>query len=325
MSELAADLLATDRVGDDPPPPVVEETPPPAAPVDEDAAFEADLTSQTIEVPDSSAQDGKVKLVPLSAVTTLREKLGTVKGELKSAKEAGAKTGEYEAQIATLQQQLQQAAPVLQAYQAMVQQQAAPPQTTTEDDAEAEAFARNLDLYTHDGKPDIGKAKAILGVVDKRAEQKATASVQPLQQHTVSQQSDLLLSRALNTKTPDGLQPHPDDLRAVWSRLDRSVTATVDGAKQVWIQALGISQLAGRAVRATTTTQQPPAQGTRGADGKFVAKDIPAPLHTEKAGGKDGPESTTFSPEEQRFMKASGMTEKEYRESAASAPWLRGR
>jgi hypothetical protein len=315
-----AELLQTETVVDDPP--AGDETPvtPEPAAQDDDAALEASLAEQTIEVPDSGAEDGKVKLVPLSAVTTVRDKLSQAKAELKDAKAAGARTSELEQQVQQLQATLQQYAPVVQAYQAMQQQPPVQP-VNTEDDAEALELARDLDLYDTAGQPNVAKAKAILAKLDRRSEQKAQQAVQPLAQHSVAQQSQVMLGKALATKAPDGTQPHPDDLKAVWSRLDPSVTATLEGAKQVWIQALGLSQMAGRAVRTTT---QGPTQGNRAPDGKFTkVADIPPPLHTEKAGGRDQPALADLDPKEMAFIKASGMTPEEYRKSAQSAPWLR--
>lgn len=316
MSTLEGDMMQPDRVGDDDPPAPEEtteqaETEQAAPPADDDIS-DADV----IEVPDSSAQDGKVKLVPLSAVTTVRAKLSKANEELASTRTSAARSTELEGQIAQLQGQLQQYAPVVQAYNAMVAQQQAPPPQAPQDSPEAMELARNLDLYTADGKPDAVKAAKILGMMGTMAQSAAQQHVQPLAQHTVSQQAHQMFNRALNTKAPDGSQPHPDDLKAVWSRLDPSVTATVDGAKQVWIQALGMSQLAGRAIKATTTQQ-----GQRATNGQFLKADIPAPLHTEKAGGKDSPEAATLSEAERKYIKSEGITEAEYLKSQPA--WMR--
>jgi hypothetical protein len=312
-----AELLQTETVGDDPPVEEAPVTPEPAANDDHAAPVGDD---EVIEIPDSSAEDGRVVYVRGSALAGARREIKELRAELTDAKTTASRSAELEQKIASLEGTLQQYAPVVQAYQAM-QQQAPVQPVNTEDDAEALELARDLDLYDTAGQPNVAKAKAILAKLDRRSEQKAQAAVQPLAQHSVAQQSQVMLGKALATKAPDGTQPHPDDLKAVWSRLDPSVTATLEGAKQVWIQALGLSQMAGRAVRTTT---QGPTQGNRTPDGKFTkAADIPPPLHTEKAGGRDQPALADLDPKEMAFIKASGMTPEEYRKSAQSAPWLR--
>ena len=115
---LESDLLQADRQGEDAPPPAEPETPPAqAAPPDDDAALDKLIEEQSIALP-----DGEEKLVPLSAVTTLREKLAAAKGELKTAKEGSSKQAELEQTVAQLQQAVGQMRPYVDAYNAALQQ-----------------------------------------------------------------------------------------------------------------------------------------------------------------------------------------------------------
>lgn len=296
---------------------VVDETPaeapPPdtpaddaAAPLDEDAQLDAALAEQTIDLPEGE------KLVPLSAVTTVREKLKESKAALRTATEGSARAQQLEQRIDELSQQLAQVAPKAQAYDAAVAAQQPVHHAPPEEDAEALAFAQNLDLYTAEGKPDVAKAKAILGIVDKRATQQAQAQVGPLARHTISQQSQVMLARAKATVLPNGAKPDPEALDAIWGRLDPAITATKEGAQQAFVVALGYS-------RGTAQAAAPVARAT---DGTFTKADLPAPLHTEQAGGKDTP-SLALNETERKYLKASGMTEAEYVKAAQAAPWLR--
>lgn len=300
----------------------VEETPvvetpaaePEAQPADDDAALEASIAEQTIEVPDSSAQDGKVKLVPLSAVTSVRDKLKDAKAALAVATEGSAKAQTLERRIDELSAQLAQLGPKAQAYDAAVAAQQQRPQQgpTPEDRAELEEIARDLDLYNADGTPNLERATRIRDREHRLAQRVAQQAVAPLAHHTVTQQSNAMLERAKNTAAPNGVKPDPATLQAVWARLDPALTATPDGAKQAWAVALGY----------TTAMQQAGTPAPRAADGKFAKADVPPPLYSEKAGGKDTA-SVQLSDKERDYIKREGITEAEYMKSMNSAPWLR--
>lgn len=304
----------------------------PAAPVAADAAVEPaqteapvverDEASDTLEIPDSSVEGGKARYVPVSALAGARSELKTLKGELETARAGSAKATALEQQITQLQTQIQQMAPIVQAYQAAVAQ----PATTTvkpEDDPELAEIARDFDFYRADGSLDFDKAARHQKRTRAEAERIARAEVAPLHQQTAQQQSAFMLQRAMNTEI-NGQKADPDVLRTLWSRLDPSVTNTVEGAKQVFIQALGMSTALGKVVT--------PA---RGADGKFVAgtaatttattEQPGAPLYTEKAGGRDTPTDLPLSPAEKAYCKDVGMSEADYIKSAQSAPWLKRR
>lgn len=309
-----------------------DQTPPPddttqavtEPPPDDDADFEQG--DDVLKIPNSNAEGGVEVFVKGSALRGARKEIKEVRRELADAKATAARAPELEQKIQQLEQTLGQYAPVVGAYQAMLQQQQQQPPPPQVDDTDAAEFAKDMDLYTADGQPDVARARRQLDRLDKRAEQKAQQYVQPLAQHTVKQQSDGLLHRAMNTVV-QGVKPHPDDIRAVWSRLDPSVTATVEGARQVFVQALGLSAAAGRlqTVTDTTPTRTTQTAATRGANGQFTKADLPAPLHTEKAGGKVGAADAPLDDREKAAAKAMGITTEEYLKIAASAPGLRGR
>jgi len=284
----------------------------------ETPAVERDIEADTLEIPDSGAEGGKARYVPASALAGARSELKELKSQLAAAKEGSARAQQLEQQVSEYYTYLQQIQPKVQAYDAAMM---APPQQaheSPEDRAELEEIARDFDFYKTDGALDLDKARRQQTREARRAETIAQRQVAPLAQHTLSQQSQTMLARAKATKAPNGQAPDPGVLDAVWARLDPSLTATVDGAKQAWAVALGYS--------AATATQQA-APTTRNQQGQFTKKeDIGEPMFTEKAGGRDMPEHISLSDKEKQFLKDVGMSEKEYLESANSAPWLkRGR
>jgi hypothetical protein len=312
---LESDLLQSERVTDDAPPPAFEEPPPaPVTPEDEDAAIDA----QAIHLPDGDA------MVPLSAVTGARTALKAAKAELATLKPSAERATQLEGQITQLQGKIAQMEPVVSAYHAYIasQQQAQqpPPQPSAEDTADLQEIARDIDLYKTDGTPDLDKARRLLDREQRVAQRVAQQAIAPIQQQDVQRQSAYTLQRALVSALPNGQKASEAAIRYVWSQLDPALTATADGAKQAYIAALGYTQAM---QQQAAPAAAPPAQGTRNAQGQFVAGQAaatPPPMHTERAGGASGPLTATLSPEEQRFLKQTGMSEKEYLESAANMP-----
>jgi hypothetical protein len=298
MSE--AELQQMDRVDDPPPPP--EPEPQQAAPPDEDAAFDAELEKQAIDIPDGE------KLVPLSAVTTVRGKLKEQRAAAEAAKTESA--NERSAREA-LEQQLRDAQPVLMAAQALLaqQQQQAPQPHGEQPDPLAERLAKLTDLYGQDGQPDAKRGKELAAVVRELASEIVKQEVAPIHQQTVQSQSSLMLQRALATKGPNGQQPAPEAIKAMWSKLDPSITSTVEGARWAWTLAMG-----------TTAMSAAPDTRQRGADGKFVTQPPPDPLYTERAGGRVEATRTPLSEMERKIIKDLGMTESEYLK-ADDRPW----
>jgi hypothetical protein len=275
-------------------------------------AVERDVESDTLEIPDSSAEGGKARYVPLSALDGARREARELKSELQQAREGSAKAQQLEQRLADLEAHIQTIAPKAQAYDAIHAAQLAKQEPVAEDDSEAVELAQVLDLYTPEGKPDIAKAKKTLALMDKRAGKLAQDAVGPLAQHTVQQMSNVMLARAKATAAPNGAKPDAHVLEQVWAKLDPRLTATVDGAKQAWVAALGYSSSIAEAKPAARTPT-----------GQFTKKEADEPLYTEKAGGKDTPDMPKLSPAEAKYLKDAGITEKEYFESAKTAPWLR--
>lgn len=282
------------------PPP---EAPPaePAAPVDEDAALEAAIDEQAIDIPDGE------KLVPLSAVTSLRGKIKDYKSQLADASTKAGKTAELEAKLAEAQRQIDEATPYVRAYQ-QLQQQHQPPAETAEDTAELNDIATELDLYTPTGDLDIERARRVQSRQMKVAERVAQQHIAPIQQQSVQQASVAMFRSALATKAPSGVTVDPQILKEVWTRLDPSVTATKEGAIQAWNVALGYSVATGKGGMPT-----PPA----------AKSEVPEPLYTERAGGRTASATVTLTDGDRRAAKDLGLSEAEYAKEVAKMPWRR--
>lgn len=289
-----------------------------AAPLDEDAAFDAELEQQAIALPEGD------KLVPLSAVTTVRAKLREVNDKLAQATEGSARAQTLEQQVAELTAQLQQLAPRAQAYDAAVAAQhaapAQPQQPSPEETQQLESIARIFDFYKTDGTFDLDKAKAHRDLVRHEAQTISQQAVAPIANHAIAQASQAWLRSAKAFAAPNGEKPDPTVLDNIWSRLDPRLTATKEGAQQAWVAALGYTRAAATAAAAAQPGAQPGAP--QGGQPPAAQEEIPPPLFTERAGGRDA-QPVTLSEKEQKYLKDTGMSEKEYLESANRAPWLR--
>jgi hypothetical protein len=293
-----ADLLAPTTTEDAP---AVEEPAQPAITADDDAAFDAAIEAQAIDIPDGD------KLVPLSAVTGAREKIKSVKAERDTYKAQAERAPQLEQELQQLREQLNQALPGHQAYQALLAaQQVQQPPAQAEDTTELEELAKDLDLYeATTGKPDIEKARKIHNRQMKLAESVARQHVAPIENRAIAQQSHIMLQRAMLTEV-GGAKADPGILQQVWKALDPQLTATEEGAKQALLSALGYSHAMGKI-------------GTKPAPVK--AQELPEPLLTEKAGGKEGAYGFTMTDSERRVAREMGITDKEYAETAAKMPW----
>lgn len=283
--------------------PVVEAV---AAPADPDAAFDADVQTHGVQLP-----EGEI-LVPLSSVTTLRQKL-------KDAKAGSAEAAGLKQQLDAANQQLQAIGPLAEAFRAMQQAQQQQPQQAqqqappVEDTTELQEIAKDFDFYKADGTPDLDKARRVQAREEKRAGAIADQRVAPLVQHTLQQRVAHNIERAIATSHPVTKQvADPQILKALVGQIANQphglqTLADPEAMKQVWLNAYALS-----------TFQQPPAAKEEPAP---PAKETPAPpVFTERAGGRM-PAQKALSPTEKRAAKDAGLTEAQYLKEAADMPW----
>lgn len=283
--------------------PVVDPTPPPepvaAPPSDDEAAIDAALDKDSITI--NHAGD---KLVPLAAVAPLREKVRTLKPQAERAA-----TLEQENQ--QLKATLDETRPLAEAFKAMAaaqqhKTQDAPP-AAAEDDTEAVEFARHADLYNANGQPDVVKAKALLKVIDRRAEQKAKAEAAPIVEQSLQQQATHMLARAKATEI-NGQKADPAILENLFNR--------------VAAQPGGLESLT-KPEHAAVLVQLAYAQTQHASAGKAkpaAATPLPPPLPTEPAGGKDST-LPALNAGDRKTAKDLGLSDTEYAKRLQSMPW----
>lgn len=287
--------------------PVVEEPaapPEPLTPEQEDAAIDAIVAEKGIDIPNDA---GGEKLVPLSALTTVRGKLKDARAELSTAKEGSAREAQLLAQIETMQAQLAEAGPLASAYKTFIAAQAQPPKDqgpSAEELAELEAIARDEDYYKTDSSLDLDRAKRHRDRIVREAERIAQRHVAPMQQQTVNAASEAMYQNALVTVSKEGLSPPPEYLKAVWERIGPEGTATKQGAVAAYMLALGAAVSDGKAIRASAAQPR---------------QELPVPLVIEKAGGKDTPAPQATAADE-RAARDLGIPVAEYMKTASAMP-----
>jgi hypothetical protein len=301
MSDTATDL--TPPV-EDPTPPVIEEQAAPDTPAEEDQ-LEPEIASQGIEIP------GGEPVFSMSVVKGIRN-------DLKAARVAAAKATELEQQIQQLQGQLQQSDPIIQAARALLesqrQQQQEPPAPqgpTPQEIAALEEYARDLDLYDKDGRPDVARAHRIKQRTLADAQAISQQAVQPLVEQQLTQQAHYMLTRAKATATPSGEKPDPAILDQVVARIANQpggakMLAQEQYMTQLWYHALGLT----RAMQSGAPAPKAPA----------AQEALPPPVFSEKSGG-GGPTGYSLNAGDKKLAKDLGVSEAEFAKTAASMPW----
>jgi len=180
--------------------PVTPTTASPAVAGPPEPAPEPEVADQTYK--DQRGQD----VIPLKTFISQRDELKAIKAQLAQEK----------AQREQVQQAWTQWEPYARALAArpdVVAQltQTAPSRTAPEApaaDPEAEALARELDLYTTTGQPDVARAQRMLrNVIDRRVQEQVQAAVEPLQAQGAETRAAMLRSQALDYVRRTGYAP----------------------------------------------------------------------------------------------------------------------
>lgn len=298
VEQPVADAPPADVAPDQP----VEQATAPVADVDDDP-LEPEIAAQVIDIPDGD------KLVPLSALKGART-------ELKTLKQAAKDTPALKAALEQAQKQLEQTAPMVEAfkawqqaqqYQPPVQQPQAPP---VEDTTDLEDLARTFDFYKPDGTVDLDKARKVQAHTQKQAESIAQQYTTPLVTNVLEARVNENLGRAMATAHPvTGEKADPQILNALVQQIRQQpdglkTLSNPEAMKQIWLNAYSLS-----------TFKQKPAAAAAPAK-----EAVAPPLVTERAGGQiQG--ARTLSSLEKRAAKDAGMTEAEYLAEAKKMPW----
>lgn len=220
--------------------PAVVETPPPAAAAPPPAVETPPNQDEPEPEGTILAANGE-KLVPLGALRAERGKrkdaekaLETQKSEFEPLKQKAVKYDEAASY-------LQQAKPYIEKAKADLQRQHAPveprgPLSPTE----AEEYAKDFDLYTADGKPDIVRAQRIAARHEKMSERKAQQMVTPLVQNEAQRTSQMIYQQIIAQPEINGFKLDKRFLDEAWQAVPpEMIAANPNVANVVRLVAMG--------------------------------------------------------------------------------------
>jgi hypothetical protein len=218
------------------------------------------------DVPDAVELQAGVKYVPVGALKAVRE-------ELKALKPQAQRAAELEAEIAASRPYVE----FLKANPQLLQpQQPAQPQAPPAEDPALIEYAKTLDLYTQDGRPDTTRAAKLRDMTRQEAAAIAQQAVAPYQEQTHATAAAHNLQWMTGLKDANG-QPLEEryimeTVKHVYGSMSKSdavkILADPSVAQVLAYTALG-RQAASKPYKPTTATQAPSAP----------------PLHVESAGG----------------------------------------
>lgn len=246
--------------------------------------------------PQTTRDDKGAPRVPLEAVVAARRHAAELKRENEGLKAQAAKSGEIEAALRDVQPYVE----FLKAHPDVVTRATEPTPSVPAVDPQTTRLARDLELYTSDGQPDVKRAEAVLGVIERVATAKAQATVAPVAETAHQQQSQLLYQRALVTKDREGRTVDPQTLSEMWAMVPAEASASPEVARILWLAAAGRERL--------QPAGSPPSRPG-------------APVERERAGGRDAG-ATSLSEFEQRILTARGISRKDY--DAQTKDWTPG-
>lgn len=199
-----ADVIPVDDdPSDDAPAPVAAPPAEPPAPAETPAP-------DPIAALEAASEEDLKKLDPNGLLAALKAE----RAEKKALKETAQKAQALEQEIAQARPYVQ----FLQAHPELLQPRPADPVPTAPSvDPEAVQYAKEFDLYTPEGKPDIEKAQRLLKFHDDRASRKAREAVQPIEALTDQQLSAAMFHQVANMPAPNGQKVDADALKQLWA------------------------------------------------------------------------------------------------------------
>ena len=251
---------------------------------------------------DDSEPDGTVageggrKYVPLDAVREARrsakeakQSLAQMQQELEAARQKAARFDELSGYV-------EQARPIIEAVRSrpdLLQsaRQPAPKPAGPLSDADAEAYAKDLDLYKPDGTPDVERAQRLAQRQQQLAEASARSALQPLEQREAAQKATYLKQRVASHKDKFGQTVDPQILDQIWNLVPPELSSQENVAALLHRVALAESLMQGKI---QAGVQVPPAVATEG------------------LGGPSRPEARGLSDPEERFRRAADIDSKSF-------------
>lgn len=267
---------------------------PPAAPVETPAAQTPPPNPDDLEPEGTIAAATGEKFVPLGAVKAERERRKAAETTLSAKDQEIAALKEKAQRFDEAKDYLDRAKPYIEKAKADLQKQHTPPEPQGPlSEAEAVEYAKDFDLYTPDGKPDVARAQRIAARNEKLSERKAQQAVAPLIQTEAQRQANFiranLLSRPID-KT--GAKVDQAAFDKLWAEVPPEQAIQPGVADIVYLAALGMQYQAGR----------------------MPAPALPPVVPTEGV-GSGAPKEQALTSMSQRFQQASNMKPHDFKET----------
>lgn len=281
MSDELASVVDPD-IAPAPPAPVAEQPP----------AVEPPQAAAEDEIPEAVEVQPGVQVVPVGVVKALREELKALKPQAQRAAELERESAENRAIVEFIKANPQ----ILQGQPQAQPQPQAPP--NPQDDPALVEYAKTLDLYTLDGRPDTTRAAKLRDMTRQEAAAIAQQAVAPMQEATQAQQAAQNLTWMTGLKDANGQKLEEqfviETVRTVYGNLPKAEAIKVLADPNV-AQVLAYTAL-GR--QAASKPYQPPVPAPQA-----------APLHVESAGG-----GTALNVSEDHVRRL-GVSAKQYQET----------
>lgn len=233
-------------------------------------------------VPDGTIEGtGGVQFAPVKAVIAERtqrkeaqKQLAAIQEQLTAAQQKAMKYDELAGYV-------DQARPIIEAVRnrpdlveqaRQPKQEAAAPKPMS--DAEAIDYARDFDLYTPDGKPDVDRAQRLVAREQARAERAAQAAIAPFQANDAQRASATMKQQILAYKDSNGHTVDAAILNDLWAGVPAELSAKPEVAGVLYQMALGATVAAGK-YKGTQPPGPPPALQTESLGSRGgVTKDL---------------------------------------------------
>lgn len=228
----------------------------------------------------------------------LHHALTSARGQLRELKPLAQKAHQLEQQVNEFRPYVE----FLRNNQQLLQPQQASAALSPQDDPALVDYARTLDLYTQDGKPDTSRAAKLREMTRTEAQAIAQQAIAPVQEATHEQRAAQNLQWIVGQKDADGRQLEEQYIAqtvgAIYQGMApadaKRVLADPKVAQLIAYTALGLQAAAKPVGQRPQAPTQPP-------------------LHVETAGGGH---EVALSDSSKRFAKMTGRTEKDWQESA---------
>ena len=237
------------------------DAPPPPEPI---AVVPEPPPQQEEDIPEAVEVQPGVRVVPVGVVKAQREEIKALKAQAQRVPELEQQVNQFRPYVEFLQHNPQLLTP-----------QPQPPPAAPGDDPALVDYARTLDLYTQDGRPDTARAAKLRDMTRSDAQAIAQHAMAPMQEATNAQAAAQNLQWMINLKDANGRQLEEqyivETVKTVYGNMSKAEAIKLLADPNV-AQVLADTAL-GRMARAKPHQQAAP-----------LAQPA-APLHVESAGG----------------------------------------